>query len=536
MTTKRCAVATLLYTTDYLPGVFTLGHQLTKLLRGRQGIETCLVISRELWENSLSELSKTLLRLLYKHVVQVDPLQGQEFSVERNAQNLGLLNRPELSFTLIKARLWELTDFDRVLYLDADTLPLNQDFLDLFESVPQQKSSQIAGAPDIGWPDMFNSGVLMLTPDMELASDLHGFILNHTSIDGADQGILNQFFNPNCASDLQQPSSNDWIRLPFIYNVTVPNYGYQSSPAVKYFQSQIRLVHFIGEHKPWKGWNTGDGNGYASRWNQVYGEFMESFGLMQFFEEMGLQKPAVPVPPRESEAPVVNWDDFDERIMQQEPESDQTPDISKANWDDFHEKVMRQEPEHSETSEGPQVDWDRFQERVMQQNPERSDSYETGQASTAWLSEANAEPPEEVERTFPTVVVAELTERVGHLTVGVKEPTHLVAVSSEVSDSLPAVRNRQTPTIKDRTVERSFPQERHRSRQAERVFPAARDLPCFAEPSGVREGYDKAKAVPRVDQVLEMIKQETKLCTTSQHVFAWEDSEYLQEVERVFPD
>ena len=135
---KKLAIATLLYSADYLPGVFALGHQVNKLLEeaGKKGdIETCLIVTTSLFNDTLSELAKNLLQSIYTKIVLVEPLDCQEESIQKNSENLALLERPELSFALIKARLWELTQFEQVLYLDSDTLPLNKEFLKLWVQI-----------------------------------------------------------------------------------------------------------------------------------------------------------------------------------------------------------------------------------------------------------------------------------------------------------------------------------------------------------------------------------------------------------------
>lgn len=280
MSEPRVAIATLLYSTAYLPGVFTLGYQLKKL-RGDRNVNLLLLASRNLYQEVLTELSLDILRNLFTEIIAVDPIKG----VSDNDENLKLLKRPELHFTLAKARLWELK-YDKVLYLDGDTLPLSNDIFNLFEDYPINQN-QVAGAPDVGWPDMFNSGVLLLAPDEELAQSLQNFISDNVSMDGADQGILNQFFNAHCNRGIENVQQG-WIRLPFIYNVTMPNYGYQSSPASKFFRQQIKLVHFIGENKPWKGWYE-DENGYSSQWTKVFLEFQSEYGLAQYIKGLRLE-------------------------------------------------------------------------------------------------------------------------------------------------------------------------------------------------------------------------------------------------------
>lgn len=284
---RKLAIVTLLYSADYLPGVFALGHQVNKLLKeaGRKDrIDACLVVTTPLFNDILSDLAKDLLKTIYDDIVLVNPLECQDESIQRNSENLALLERPELSFALIKARLWELTQYEQVLYLDSDTLPLNKDFLRLFDIMSKQTKLQIGAVADIGWPDMFNSGVMMLIPDADTASVLQNYVIENTSIDGADQGILNQFFNQNCCTDelLKESFPREWVQLSFTYNVTTPNLGYESSPAMNYFKPTIKLIHFIGQHKPWSLWSQTNfvRNEYNTQWNGVYEEFKQENKLV----------------------------------------------------------------------------------------------------------------------------------------------------------------------------------------------------------------------------------------------------------------
>jgi glycogenin glucosyltransferase len=114
--------------------------------------------------------------------------------------------------------------------------------------------SSFSAAPDIGWPDCFNSGVMALTPNMGDFYALHALASRGISFDGADQGLLNMHFR-------------NWDRFSFTYNCT-PSGHYQYVPAYKHFQSQISMVHYIGSDKPWvTGRDAHSGNG-------VYGELL----------------------------------------------------------------------------------------------------------------------------------------------------------------------------------------------------------------------------------------------------------------------
>ncbi|CUS24653.1 LAQU0S18e01178g1_1 [Lachancea quebecensis] len=281
---NRCGVVTLVYSWAYLPGVLALGHQLQHALENSEHeFRTCVLVAKGLLEQKDASKQALLLVLesLYQDVIVVDATSTcSESLLKINKGNLELLRRPELAFTFMKLELWRLERFERIVYLDCDTLLLGDAFWDILDITKNQKRNEIGAVPDCGWPDMFNSGVLTVVPDPGVYAELTEYVMSNISIDGADQGVLNQFFNPNCRFGPHHGTlgvGNGWIRLPFTYNVTVPNAGYQNAPAVQFFRSQIRLVHFIGRDKPWITRSRAldrANDSYRDKWWQVYNEFL----------------------------------------------------------------------------------------------------------------------------------------------------------------------------------------------------------------------------------------------------------------------
>ena len=141
------------------------------------------------------------------------------------------MNRPDLISTFTKIELWKQTQYSRIVYIDADVVAIRapNELLTL--------ETEFAAVPDIGWPDCFNSGVMVLNPNMGDYYSLLALAQRGMSFDGADQGLLNMHFR-------------EWERLSFTYNCT-PSGNYQYVPAYRHFQSSISLVHFIGPDKPW---------------------------------------------------------------------------------------------------------------------------------------------------------------------------------------------------------------------------------------------------------------------------------------------
>ena len=92
-------------------------------------------------------------------------------------ENLTLLERPELGCTFSKLRAWTLTQFTKCVFMDADTLVL-QNVDELFER------EELSAAPDVGWPDCFNTGVFVFKPSKKTYDDLLTHAKHYGSFDG----------------------------------------------------------------------------------------------------------------------------------------------------------------------------------------------------------------------------------------------------------------------------------------------------------------------------------------------------------------
>lgn len=163
---------------------------------------------------------------MYDYVIPVPRIQNP------NPSNLSLMNRTDLHSAFTKINLWKQTQFRKIVYIDADVVAYRA-VDELFDI-----DHPFSAAPDIGWPDLFNSGVMVLTPNMGDYYALVAMAERGISFDGADQGLLNMHFK------------NSYNRIPFTYNVT-PSAHYQYVPAYRHFQSSINMIHFIGSNKPW---------------------------------------------------------------------------------------------------------------------------------------------------------------------------------------------------------------------------------------------------------------------------------------------
>ncbi|KAK5018220.1 glycogenin glucosyltransferase [Cryomyces antarcticus] len=211
---------TLVMSDSYLPGAAVLAHSLRDACTKKK---LAVMITLD----SLAATTITELKSLYDYVIPVDRVGNP------NPSNLYLMGRPDLSFAFTKIALWRQTRFRKVVYVDADVVALRapDELFDL--------EANFAAAPDVGWPDAFNSGVMVLTPNMGDYWALQTLAASGDSFDGADQGLLNQYYE-----------HRNWHRISFLYNCT-PNASYQYEPAFQHHKSGISMVHFIGKEKPW---------------------------------------------------------------------------------------------------------------------------------------------------------------------------------------------------------------------------------------------------------------------------------------------
>ncbi|KAJ1798397.1 Glycogenin-1, partial [Coemansia sp. RSA 2599] len=177
---QRC-FATLLTTDSYLHGALTLAASIRQTATSHEII--CLVAEGQLSKPALERLS-----LAFDRVVSVPVLDTQDYA------NLALLGRPDLGTTVTKIAVWSLTEYSRIVYLDADTLvlqsidslleePSSDSDLGMRPNGGMQNEGLLAAAPDLGWPDCFNSGVFVAKPSKSTHEDLLRMLITDGSFD-----------------------------------------------------------------------------------------------------------------------------------------------------------------------------------------------------------------------------------------------------------------------------------------------------------------------------------------------------------------
>ncbi|KAK0090748.1 hypothetical protein PV325_006307 [Microctonus aethiopoides] len=221
-TFRRYAWITLATNDPYCLGALVLAHSLKRV-----GTKYDIAI---LITPGVTSTMREKLNAVFSVVKEVNVLDSKDEA------NLALLARPELGITFTKLHCWRMTQYEKCVFIDADALVVrNCD--ELFER------EELSAAPDVGWPDCFNSGVFVFKPSQQTFASLTSFAASKGSFDGGDQGLLNQYFSDWAHKDISK-------HLPFIYNMcSTATYSYL--PAYKQYGNDVRIIHFIGNAKPW---------------------------------------------------------------------------------------------------------------------------------------------------------------------------------------------------------------------------------------------------------------------------------------------
>ena len=159
--------------------------------------------------------------------------------------------KPKWLEAFVKLECWKLTEYDKVCWIDADTIQLQN--VDDLMGVPLAPHGIACAVDHEVFPQpsehvrlrMLQTGVFVLRPSLETHEMITSRLGKVESVDGSDQGFLTSCYASS--------SFDDVLFLSSAYNYM--KRGLKRHP--QFDLSEIKILHFVGHPKPWNGGEAG---------------------------------------------------------------------------------------------------------------------------------------------------------------------------------------------------------------------------------------------------------------------------------------
>ena len=228
------AFITFLANDNFLPGALVLNQSLRE--NGNNNYPLEILVSESVSRKTIDFLEGALLK--YQVVKEIK----NPYKFKYDPRNLKCM--------YTKLRIFELSRFEKIVYLDADILVCGN-IENLFEM--SHMSAVIAGAlmpENRSWQDL-NAGLMIIEPSISLFKEMESLLNQLPSKDGSDQGFLHSFFS-NWKIQLD-------LHIDHKYNIPnqyIDEYCERYAFEFSYFngnllKKNIDIIHFWGPIKPW---------------------------------------------------------------------------------------------------------------------------------------------------------------------------------------------------------------------------------------------------------------------------------------------
>jgi len=192
---------------------------------------------------NLSDETMTLLDKSGIKTIKIDPIKNP------------ILNDPKdrRYYNYSKLNMWSLTQFDKIVYLDADMVVMHN--IDELFTKPNLSSTNAGGVLHKDWKQL-NSGLIVLEPSQSIFNHMKSQVGVIEKEKGkGDQAFIHQYYS-------DWPDKKE-LHLPHVYNIFdihIEGYkkkeGYYLDEKIqtnnnKYDSKRIKIVHYIGQTKPW---------------------------------------------------------------------------------------------------------------------------------------------------------------------------------------------------------------------------------------------------------------------------------------------
>ncbi len=245
----RCSYITVLSTDRYIEGVLVLYYS----LRQTQPKYPFLVLTTP-------NLNDRTYQILNQHGISYRPIAPIVLHTEVQARQQLQARQQHWQWTYAKLQIFNQVQFDKLVYLDADML-ICQNIDELF-SKPHMSAVNAGGRlPENSTWKQLNSGLMVIEPAFSIYDDMMAKLPLLYTPSGGDQDFLHAYY-PDWAN---RPE----LHLDHTYNVFHTHldryhqlFGYeltrdrqardrQASDRQASSRPPVKVIHFIGEYKPW---------------------------------------------------------------------------------------------------------------------------------------------------------------------------------------------------------------------------------------------------------------------------------------------
>ena len=191
----------------------------------------------------VSQENREVLKALDIGIIEKEQLIAPKSNRDQMVENIERLEQPGWHAALVKLEIFNLTQFSKIVYLDAD-LYIMKNIDDLFERPHLSAVQDLCGfvLDDPNNHKNFNSGVMVVEPGTEDYQALIGILNNH---DFGDRLIHDQLIMWEYWKDWADRKE---LHLPNYYNIWT-SYFWPEDPYFAY-PHDIKVLHII-DKKPW---------------------------------------------------------------------------------------------------------------------------------------------------------------------------------------------------------------------------------------------------------------------------------------------
>lgn len=231
---KNNTYMTVLSTDDYLIGVLALNESLKKV---KSKYKLTVLINE-----NISPKLKEILKANNIEVIEVKSLELPEWIISQN-----ITKRANWNYTFDKLLIFELTKYDKIVFLDSDMFVRNN-IDELFEK--KNMSATVDRCDTVLVKEEYQeltSGILVIEPKKGIMSQFMEII--------RDEKIKEKYDNIG-DQDILQLYDREWknkkeLHLETKYNMFFLDIEYYINKGI-YSLDEISVIHFITGNKPWK--------------------------------------------------------------------------------------------------------------------------------------------------------------------------------------------------------------------------------------------------------------------------------------------